>query len=224
MVEYKKRRVQLQSGGYKYQYYKQYKNGKEKKIEKEEYYKNKKGGTNVQQNCSRNSLSRNINDSVCFFSGNLIKEHQTFPYGSDKRLVKFFMNNNGDISFLYGPNENDLTEYTYIGHNRLEGRSNRGQLLPIKLQIEYIDNNGKKNILIFRESPENKKIEEPNKHSLKNLYDSLNIAFEKKNQLLYKIKTEQEQLKIKQNIENKKRRQSENFCRRNPQICNEEHY
>jgi len=131
------------------------------------------------------------------------------------------MDNNGDISFLYGPNENDLTEYTCIGHNRLEGRSNRGQLLPIKLQIEYIDNNGKKNILIFRESPENKKIEEPNKHSLKNLYDSLNIAFEKKNQLLYKIKTEQEQLKKQANNENKKRRQSENFCRRNPQICEE---
>ncbi len=31
MVEYKKRRVQLQSGEYKYKYYKQYKNGKEKK-------------------------------------------------------------------------------------------------------------------------------------------------------------------------------------------------
>jgi len=43
MVEYKKKRIQLQNGGSRNYYYKEFSNGKKEQISKEEYL-NKKGG------------------------------------------------------------------------------------------------------------------------------------------------------------------------------------
>ncbi len=46
MVEYKKKRIQLQNGGSRNYYYKEFSNGKKEQISKEEYL-NKKGGDEV---------------------------------------------------------------------------------------------------------------------------------------------------------------------------------
>ena len=44
MVEYKKKKIQLQNGGTRNYYYKIYQDGKKKQVSKEEYTSNKKGG------------------------------------------------------------------------------------------------------------------------------------------------------------------------------------
>lgn len=120
MVDYKKKRVQLQGGGYKYQYYKQYKNGKEKQVEKEEYYSNKqktkKGGDEGCVSILGVNTSKNTVGTNCFWSG--IVTRKMWPMDSNKFISFSFDNDNsGNIILQYGnPDMQSLRKAKYISH------------------------------------------------------------------------------------------------------------
>ena len=96
MVEYKKKEVKLQNGGFRNYYSKLYKNGTEKKITKQEYLKKMSGGdggNNLGYSKKRmmTNLYNNLNDKIKNLN---ISQHNSY----DNILYTWFNKNSKDIS------------------------------------------------------------------------------------------------------------------------------
>ena len=125
MVEYKKKEVKLQNGGFRNYYSKLYKNGNEKKITKKEYLKKMSGGMT------------NLYDSL----NNEIKKLEYSNNSYDNILYNWFNNNSSVIKKILGLFNSDGTLINGKLSATLFNDYYKWSMLPVIRYLETYDEN-----------------------------------------------------------------------------------